>query len=708
MLHSLSANSLFDTLSLFTRVYHRPVCAEELTEGLPTPPGETRPRIGAGAREDHLTRAAERAGLKCVLVRRPLAELSPLVLPAILALSDGTGCILTSISPGRCELLFAETGEQVHAVEREELERSYAGFTYLLGPQLKRVEARRRLLESQGHWLWQALWLSAPIYRDIVIASLFTNLFTVATPLFAMNVYDRVVPNGAMETLWVLSTGVVVVVILDCILRAQRSYFVELAAKRSDLIVSSRLFEKVMDLRMEDGPRNTGAFAANLREFDTIRNFLTAAVLLVLVDLPFTALFLAVIWYIAGPLVLVPTTIMALLLIYGIAIRGPLQRAVAEVFEENARKNALLVEAIGGLRDIKLNNAGGQFQWRWESGIAELARTSLRSRLLSASLSTVTNVLVQLDYVLIVLYGVYLIDERLLTVGGLIASSILASRAISPAGQVVGLLSGYEHAREAFASLCNIMKRRVENPPGAETFHKEALAGELELRDVSLVYPGSQRLALSHVSFHVRPGEHVALLGRNGSGKTSIQGVILGFYRPQQGSVLIDGLDLTSLSPALLRRSIACVPQDYTLFAGTLRDNIRLKAPSASDEAVLAAARVGNLEALIRSHPAGLDMPIDERGANLSGGQRQGVAIARAFVEDAALVWLDEPTAAMDGAAEAVVKANLKRITAGKTLILTTHRNNLLDLVDRVLVMEQGRIVFDGPRDEFLGRGQGG
>lgn len=707
MLHS-AANSLFDTLALFTRVYHRPVCAAELTAGLPTPPGETAPPVGADAREDTVTRAAERAGLKCVLVKRALADLSPLVLPAILALADGTGCILTSISPRRCELLFADTGEQVHAVDRGELEQSYAGFTYLLGPQLKRVEERRRQLASRGHWLWQALWLSAPIYRDIVIASLFTNLFTVATPLFAMNVYDRVVPNGAMETLWVLSTGVVVVVILDCVLRAQRSYFVELAAKRSDLIVSSRLFEKVMDLRMEDGPRNTGAFAANLREFDMIRNFLTAAVLLVLVDLPFTALFLFVIWYIAGPLVWIPASIMGLLVIYGLAVRAPLKRAIAEVFEENARKNALLIEAISGLRDIKLNNAGGQFQWRWENGIAELARTSLKSRLLSASLSTVTNVLVQLDYVLIVICGVYLIDARLLTVGGLIASSILASRAIAPTGQVVGLLSGYEHAREAFASLCNIMTRRVENPPGVETFRKESLVGELELRDVSLAYPGSPRLALSHVSFRIRAGEHVALLGRNGSGKTSVQGVLLGFYRPQQGSVLIDGLDATAISPALLRRAVSCVPQDYTLFAGTLRDNIRLKVPHATDEAVLAAARVGNLEALIRSHPAGLDMPIEERGANLSGGQRQGVAIARAFVEEAPLVWLDEPTAAMDGAAEAVVKANLKRITAGKTLILTTHRNNLLDLVDRVLVMDQGRIAFDGTRDEFLGRGQGG
>jgi ATP-binding cassette subfamily C protein LapB len=702
-----SENSLFATLSLYTRLYHKHITLEELINGLPTPSGEAEPRVhSAEILKDNFSRAADRAGLRSRLVERPLDQISPMTLPAILALKDGTGCILDTVSPDRKQyrILQPETADGMRWTAADTLRDLYSGYFYLLGQKHKRVENRQSLIDKRGHWLWDAIRLSLPLYRDIVLASLFTNLFTVATPLFAMNVYDRVVPTGAMDTLWVLVTGVVVTVVLDSILRAQRSYFVEVAAKKSDVIVSSRLFEKVMDLRMEDGPRDLGAFAANLREFDTIRNFLTATVLLVVVDLPFTVLFLGVIWYIAGPLMFVPAGLMLTLLVYSLAVRGPLKKAIIEVFEENARKNSLLIESIAGLKDIKLNNAAGLFQWRWENSVAELARKSVRSRLLGASLSTVTSILVQMDYILIVLIGVYMINAHELTIGGLISVSILASRAISPTGQVVGLLSNYEHAHEAYESLCGIMNRRVENPADVEMFHKDTLAAELEFRDVSLVYPESQKYAIHQVSFKIARGERVGLLGRNGSGKTSIQGIILGFYRPQLGAVTIDSLDLTRVSPALLRKHVACVPQDFSLFSGTLRENIRLKAPNAPDDAVMAAARLGNLEHLIRSHPAGLDMPIAERGANLSGGQRQGVAIARAFVLDAPLVMMDEPTSAMDGSAEVLVKENIKQKIKGKTFILTTHKNGLLDMVDRVLLMDMGRLIFDGPRDEFIKR----
>lgn len=700
------SNTVFGVLALYARTLGNPVAEEELLAGLPVGPGQERPDfVSATGSADSVARAAARAGLKTQLSQRRLDDLTPLVLPAILVMKDQSACLLVGFAEeGRkVELLLPESGDVVRTMDRGELEAGYSGFLFMVGRVYDptRQEGARSLLR-RGHWFWDAIWLSAPIYRDILLASLVVNVFAIASPMFTMNVYDRVVPNFAVDTLWVLATGVIVVMVIDCVLRFLRTNFIEVAAKRSDVLISSRLFERVMDLRMEEAPQNIGAFANNLREFDTIRNFLTSSVILFLVDLPFTGLFLGVIYYVGGNVVIVPMVMMALLLVYTLCIRAPLHRSVLAAYQDSARKNSVLVEAIGGLRDIKLLNASGRFQWIWENVVGSLASKGIRSRFLQSSISTVTGLLVQLNSVLIVTYGVYLIQDQQMTMGGLIATVILASRTIAPMGQVVALISQWEQTKVAYASLKKLMAMEVERPEGKEFLRKERFEGEIEFRGVSFTYPNMEKPTLHEVSFRIEPGERVGLIGRTGSGKSTVHKLLLGLYRAQGGTVLLDGLDIQEINPVTLREHLCCLPQDSSLFSGTLRDNITLGHSRATDEDLLAAARVGGIDRLVEASPFGFDTPIAERGANLSGGQRQGVAIARAFVRDAPMIFLDEPTSFMDGTTELMVRKGLEERFQGRTVLLSTHKNALLALVDRIIVLDAGQVAFDGTTQQFV------
>lgn len=703
---SPETNSLFGTLALYTRLYHRPLSKEELTHGLPTAPGASSPApFTAQFLNDNFEKAAARAGLRSKLVQKKLGAISPLTLPAILLLHDGSACILDEVAKdGKSfRVMLEEAGDAPRWIDSGKLADQYSGHAYLLAEVYRPAEREQALLaRDKGHWLWSALRLSFPLYRDIVLASAVVNLFVILTPMFTMNVYDRVVPNNAIDTLWVLAIGILVVMVLDSVLRLMRTHFIEVAAKKSDIVISSRIFEKLMDLRMDEAPRNIGAFSNSLREFDTIRNFLTSTVVLVLVDLPFTVFFLIATWLLAGKLVFIPLSLIGVLLLYSALIKYPLKNAVASAYEDTARKNSLLVESIGGLADIKQMNAAGLFQWRWENLVGEVARKGIRARLLSMSNSTLTQFLVQVDSVLVIVYGVHLIQAQELTLGGLIAASILASRSITPMGQLVALMSNYEQAHEAYKSLGEIMRKPSEKPAGVEFLQKDSLEGEIEFRELSFTYPGSERVALRDVSFKIRKGEKVGILGKTGSGKSTVHKLLMGFYRPQKGLLLLDGLDITQLSPVLVRDSTACVPQEFTLFGGTLKDNIRLGSPTAPDDAVLEAVKTGGLQAYVEAHPRGLEAPVDQRGGNLSGGQRQGVIIARAFLEDHPIVLLDEPTSAMDGGTELIVMEALRKKVVGRTMIMTTHKNNFLDILDRVIVLDGGRVVFDGTRDDFV------
>ncbi len=649
---------------------------------------------------DHVIGFVEKAGLSAKFVKKPLSQIHGLTLPALLILNDGSGCLVTELDENKAEGIFSD--DLSRSLSREELEESYSGYCFFLGKTPQEKTESWQNVRDKADWFFKAIKVSLPIYRDILLASLAVNLFVLAVPMFTMNVYDRVVPNFATETLWVLASAVILIICFDGLLKFLRVNFIELATKKSDILISSLLFEKVMDLRMEASPRNVGGFATNIKEFDSIKNFMSSSVILFVIDLPFALLFLAMIFYVGGPLVLLPIVCMLLLLAYVLLIKKPLFASIAATFEGGVQKNALLIESLAGLNTIKIFNAGGKFRSRWENLVSILAGYGLKTRFLSSSITTVMGMLIQLNSVFIVIYGVYLIHDGELSMGGLIAVMILSSRAISPVGQVASLLSSYDQTKVAYSSLKNIMALPAELEEQQNFLRPETLSGDIRFNNVSLTYPETEQPSVSRISLHIRPGEKVALLGANGSGKTTLQRLMLGFYTPQEGSILMDNIEISAISPILLRQHIACVPQDITLFAGTLRDNLTLKNVQIADQDLLAAIQLAGLETLIAGCPQGLGMAISENGSNLSGGQRQAIAIARAFTGRPSIALLDEPTNFMDGKSEQVFVERLRPRVKDMTLIVSSHKNSLLSLVDRVIVVDQGKIVFDGSKQSFM------
>ena len=537
-----------------------------------------------------------------------------------------------------------------------------------------------------------------------MIASFIINLFVLASPLFTMNVYDRVVPNNAVETLWVLALGVSVVYGIDLFLKFVRSYFLEIAGKKSDIIMSSILFERVMDMKFSNKPKSVGSFASNLKEFDTVRNFFSSASLAAIVDLPFALIFLIVTYFIGSYLVLVPIVIMIAILCYTFFIKDPLQNAIKSTFEASAMKNGILIESLSSLETIKTLGASGHVQWNWEEATGEIANRSIKSKIITTSITTVTSFLVQLNTIAIIVLGVYMIQDTHLTMGGLIAAVMLSSRAIAPMGQVASLAANFEQTKTAYQSLSKIMQMPVERPEGKKFVRRNSFDGKIEFKNVSFTYPDTTKGSLDRINFVIQPGEKVGIIGRNGSGKTTLQKIILGLYAPTEGSVLIDGIDINQIDPADLRRNIGYVPQDVVLFKGTVRENIVQKAPYVDDMQIIKAAKVSGVDEYVNAHPLGFDMPVFERGDGISGGQRQSIAVARAFLLDSPIILLDEPTNSLDNTVESKLKANLKVNTVNKTMILVTHRTSMLDLVDRLIVMDNGKILLDGPRDEVLAR----
>jgi len=687
---------LLECLVLLTQQGQRPFSAQVLVEGLPLVDGRLTPKL--------FLRAAARAGFAAKVAQRPLRTVSRLLLPAVLLLKDEQACILQKIDfdKAEAEIQQPESGG-VMTIALDELEALYSGYVIFLRAEYSFGDTNTRELDDRGgHWFWGTLWKSARIYRDVLLASLLINLFVLANPLFVMNVYDRVVPNHAVETLWVLAVGVLVVYLFDFGLKMLRAYFIEVAGKKSDGLLSARLFEKVMGLRYDAMPASVGAFASNLREFESIRNFLSSTTNTVLIDIPFMLLFLLVVSWIGGPLVVVPAMAIPIILLYALIIKPRLRRSIEHTFTASEQKNGTLVESLTAMETLKTQRAASPMQGRWESAVGYIANWGLKSRMLSSSVANVAGFVQQLASVLLVIGGVYMIMEQTLSMGGLIACVILSGRAIAPLGQIAGLIANYEQSLKALKTLDEIMALPDEHEAGRRYIHRPELKGGVEFKDVAFTYPSTEYGALHGVSFRLQPGEKVGLIGRIGSGKSTIQKLLLGLYRPAEGAIAIDGIDLNQIDPTDLRRSVGYVPQDVMLFAGTVRDNITIGLPHATDAQILTAARLAGVEGFVNQHPLGFDMPVGERGSRLSGGQRQAVALARALLHDPTILVLDEPSNSMDNASEDVMRRQLKGYLKNRTLLMVTHKMSLLDLVDRLIVVDGGRILADGPKDSVL------
>jgi ATP-binding cassette subfamily C protein LapB len=690
-------DNLLECLLVVVRAHGETLTRQAAIDGLPLVNNRLTPSL--------FRRAAKRAGLASNVVKKPLEALNPALFPAVLLLENEDACVLLGWQDdGRtARVVFPDLGEAETIVDRETLTARYSGFAIFARPEF-RFDARTPEVGRvhHRHWFWGTLADNAALYRDVLLAAFMINLLAIALPLFTMNVYDRVVPNQAIETLWMLAAGVAIVLVADLVLRTMRGYFIDLAGSRVDVRLSAYIMERVLGLRLENRPLSTGSFAANLRSFETVRDFITSATVTAFIDLPFALIFLVVIGWIAWPLILPILVGMAVVLVYALTMHSKMHELSETTYRAGALRNATLIESLVGLESIKALGAEGVMQRRWESSAAFLSRVSAQLRLLSSSTLNGANWAQQLVNVAVVVAGVYLIAAGELTLGGLIASTMLASRAMGPIGQAAGLLTQYHNAATALKSLDDILQQPVERPGDSHFVARQHFQGDVEFKDVDFSYPGQDVAALRGVSLKIRAGEHVAILGRIGSGKTTLEKLMLGLYQPTSGAVLMDGIDLRQLDPAELRRNIGYVPQDVTLFYGSLRDNLTIAAPTADDASVLRAAQIGGILEFVNAHPKGFDMTVGERGESLSGGQRQAVAIARAVINDPPILLLDEPTGSMDHSSEEAIKQQLRGCAAGKTLIVITHRTSLLDLVDRIVVIDAGKIVADGPKAQVV------
>ncbi|WP_319558123.1 type I secretion system permease/ATPase [Thiomicrorhabdus sp.] len=696
-IHKEIQNELLDCLVLYTKLNRKSYSKDALIAGLPIHNEQITPEL--------FIRAAERANLIAAFKERPLENIPNLVLPCILVLNNDRACILESIDvdSGSASIITPEADEGEIIIPIEKLQQDYSGYAVYLTNKIHHDKKRENLIGlEEGHWFWSTLWESKSIYRDVLLASFIINVFIVATPLFVMNVYDRIVPNDATESLWVLAIGVSVIYIFDFVLKYLRSYFLEIAGKKSDILMSSRLFEQTLGLTMSNRYGSIGAFANILREFDTIRNFFTSGTIAAVVDLPFVIIFLLVIFYIAGSIVWVPIAIISIILLYSLFLTGPIQRSIEATYEANNQKNAVLIETLTAMDTIKSLGVEARAQWQWEQAVGEIAQASVKSKMLQNSIARVTEFFQQLSTVVIIIVGVYLITDGDLTMGGLIAAVMLSQRAVGPMGQFASLATSYLQTRTALNSLNELMEKEVERPLNKRFIQHPKFEGKIEFNNVSFTYPGERKPALNNVSFVLEPGEKVGIIGRIGSGKSTIQKLILGFYKPNEGSILIDGIDITQLDPAELRRNINYVQQDVTLFKGDVRDNIAYRAPYIDDEAIIKAAKLAGVDDFIRKHPSGYSLNITEGGKSLSGGQRQSIGVARALLFDAAIYMFDEPTNAMDARSEQTMIERLKKGILNSTTLVVTHKMSILQLTERLMVIDNGKLIADGRKENVL------
>ena len=692
----VTVDPLLDSLVLLTEYFGSPCSSESLAAGLPLSGSVLTPEL--------VPQAAGRAGLTAKLTRKGLDQISPIFLPCILLLKDKKACLLREINfdNDRAVIQLPETGGE-EQLSIEELEAMYVGYLFLVKQQYRGdMGFDLHQHDNKSHWLLQTLKDSAPIYRDALIASVLVNLFALVSPLFIMNVYDKVVPNLAFESLWVLAIGAGIAYIFDLILRQLRAYLIDVAGKKVDIIVSSRLFAKAIGIPLEKRSPSVGGMARQLGEFDSIREILTSATITTLVDLPFAVFFVIIIYIVAGDLALIPLVGGAIIIIYTLIMQPRLKAAIEESNKFASLKHGHLIESLASLESIKSSGAEGLVQKSWQQMIGHTANWQLKAKKISTSVTNIANFTVQLSVVCVVILGVYRVADNDISMGGIIAAVILSSRAISPMAQLAGLMTRGNHTASALRQLDQIMTQEDEFENKGHLVSKQRLQGQINADHISFNYPGSERPVLHPMSLSIAPGERVAIIGRNGSGKSSLAKLLVGLYQPSKGSLRYDGLDSAQIHPTDLRRNFGYLPQDITLFHGSIRDNILFGTRQVTEHQLIRAVQLSGVNQFTDIETEGLDQQVGEGGQSLSRGQRQTIALARATLNDPPVLLMDEPTASLDARAEKQFIRAMQNVTKERTLLLITHKMHLLNLVDRIIVLDRGHLVADGPKDTVL------
>ncbi|WP_152033710.1 type I secretion system permease/ATPase [Bradyrhizobium sp. DOA9] len=689
---------------MFLAAHHgRAVTRDALLGGLPIVDG----RLTVSLFE----RAARRAGLESEAVQRDVLDIPPLVLPAVLIMKNGTALILLSLDEANQRMRVLDPADRPYApklVSLNEIAAGYTGYAFLVRAA---AESDPRAIAAgdlpRHHWFWSVVRAHWRNYGHIALSALLINILALAMPLFTMSVYDRVIPNGAIPSLVALSIGMGLAILFDLILRMVRSKMIDVTGKTIDVVLAANIFEHVMAVKMSQRPSSVGIIANQLRDFDSVREFFTSGSVVSATDLLFAVLFIGVLFVVAGPLAWVPLLMLPVMIGIGIGLQRPLNRAMKRLQAESAARHGVLVESLAGLETVRATGGEARMQTAWERSVAATARSGEAVHFWSSLALTAANSIQMLTSLLLIVIGVFLIMNGSLTVGALVAANMLAGRVLSPIAGIASVITRGTQTFAALKSIDRIMTLERERSPERAYVTRRIENGTVDFENVSFTYPNAPGKALDKVTFRIGRGERVGIIGRVGSGKTTVGRLLLNFYEAQEGRILVDGVDSRQYDPADLRSGIGFAMQDTDLFFGKLRDNITLGFPAATDEEVLAAARLAGVESFIAGHPMGYDMPISEGGRSLSGGQKQAIGLARVLIRKPRILFLDEPTAHFDVRSESEFLERLKALEEGMTIIISTHRLSLLGMVDRLLLFDNGRLVADGPRDKVLSLLQG-
>ena len=684
---------------LYLAAFHgRAISREALIAGLPIVNGHLTAAL--------VERAGIRAGLEVAAAKRALTDIPALVLPAILVMKDSKPLILIGLDEERqlAQVVNASQPRSPRTLPLSDLQPHYSGYMFLAKPSAT-ADARTVAAGDlpRTHWFWSVVHRFGSNYAHVALAAFLVNILALAAPLFTMNVYDRVVPNGAVPSLVALAIGLGLAIVFDFIIRIVRSKIVDLTGKKIDVVLAADIFEHILAVKMANRPQSVGILANQLRDFDSVREFFTSGTVISATDLFFALIFIGVLFVIAGPLAWIPLLMLPVVLAAGFILQRPLDRAMKRLQAESAARHGVLIESLSGIETVRAAGAESRMQTAWERSVAATARSGEDVHFWSSLALTITSSAQQITSLLLVVIGVFLILDGKITMGALIAANMLSGRVLAPIASLASIITRATQTLTSLRSIDRLMSLERERPPGRNFVSRNIEHGAVTFNEVSFRYPNSKENALDKVSLKIAPGERVAIIGRVGSGKTTVGRLLMSFYDPLEGSIAVDGIDARQYDPADLRSGIGFVMQDTDLFYGKLRDNITIGKPAATDEEVIEAARLSGVEQFIAGHPLGYDMPVAEGGRSLSGGQKQAIGLARAMIRKPKIIFMDEPTAHFDVRSETEFVERLKAIAKGDTtIIVATHRPSLLALVDRVLVFEKGRLVADGPREAVI------
>ena len=651
-------------------------------------------------------KSAKRIGLIAKAVKRDLSKIENMALPAVALLNTDKACIVLNIklSENQITVIMPDLSLGEITISLSDFKKKYANNLLIIKPAYNfENRVQKDLVVSEAKkWFWSTMRKNLKIYYLVIMAAILINLFVIAVPLFTMNVYDRVLPNKAVDTLWVLVSGIAIVLIFDFILKLLRAHFIEQAGKRADIRMSSKIFDQLLNIKLTAKPASTGMFVSRLQSFESVREFFTTATITAFVDLPFVIFFILIIFYIGGPLAYVSLATVVIAISFSWIMQSPIKDTILKSAKEDQIKQTVLTEAVTGLEIIKSVRAQNRMRTHWEKSISQTSYYGNKSHYLSQIVTYFVGFISQFSSIGIVVVGVLLANEGQITMGAIIAAMILNGRVIAPVSQIVGMIIRLDRTMISLNNIDEIMNMPVERSKQQHYLSRENLNGDIVFKNVRFSYQEQNFDVLKDVNLRIKKGEKVGIIGKIGSGKSTIAKLLMNLYEPTDGSILVDNTELRQIDPVDLRRAIGYVPQEPFLFMGTIKDNITIGDQFATDEEILKASKISGVHDFLGKHQSGYDLQVGERGDGLSGGERQSVTLARALVSNPNILILDEPTNSMDDLSEEAFKSRLAHIVKDKTVIVITHRPSILSIVDRLIVIDDGKIIADGPKQKII------